>query len=244
VQEVVVEYQQVGLRYGSFQALEGVEERVYKGDVVVICGPSGSGKSSLLRCTNGLEGFQEGDIIVDGTSVKRCADLPRLRSRIGMVFQQFDLYPHLTCLRNVTLAPVKVLGWTRAKAEAKAEALLDRFGILGQALKYPAELSGGQQQRVAICRALALEPTVMMFDEPTSALDPEMIGEVLDVIRDLARDHMTMLIVTHEMRFAREIANRILFMESGRIVDRGSGRDFFDKPANPRTAQFLAKILG
>lgn len=238
----LLEYRQVGLRYGEFRVLDGITERIDERERVVICGPSGSGKSSLLRCTNGLERFQEGDIVVDGTSVRDCQNLPRLRSRIGMVFQQFDLYPHLTCLRNLTLAPMKVLGWSRAMAEAKAEALLDRFGVHDQARKHPAELSGGQQQRVAICRALILEPKIMMFDEPTSALDPEMVGEVLQVIRDLARDGMTMLIVTHEMGFARDIADRVLFMAEGRILDRGSGHSFFDRPNHPRTAQFLARV--
>ncbi len=238
----LLEYRHVGLRYGEFRVLDGITERIDERERVVICGPSGSGKSSLLRCTNGLERFQEGDILVDGTSVRGCTNLPRLRSRIGLVFQQFDLYPHLTCLRNLTLAPMKVLGWSRAAAAARAEALLDRFGVRDQATKYPAELSGGQQQRVAICRALILDPKIMMFDEPTSALDPEMVGEVLQVIRDLARDGMTMLIVTHEMGFARDIADRVLFMAEGRILDRGSGHGFFDRPNHPRAAQFLARV--
>lgn len=242
--EPLLEYRHVGLRYGDFRVLDDITERIYEGECVVICGPSGSGKSSLLRCTNGLDRFQEGDIIVDGTSVRGCANLPRLRARVGLVFQQFELYPHLTCLSNLTLAPMKVLGWSRAVAEARAEVLLDRFGVRDQARKYPAELSGGQQQRVAICRSLILEPKLMMFDEPTSALDPEMVGEVLQVIRDLARDGMTMLIVTHEMGFARDVADRVLFMADGRILDRGSGRTFFDRPAHPRAAQFLARVRG
>ncbi len=240
----VIEYRGVGLTYGGYRALEDISERIDRGDRVVICGPSGSGKSSLLRCTNGLEPFQDGDILVESASVRSCANLPLLRAHIGMVFQQFDLYPHMTCLRNLTLAPMRVLGWRREEAEAKAFALLDRFGVRDQARKYPAELSGGQQQRVAICRSLILEPTVMMFDEPTSALDPEMIGEVLQILKDLARDGMTMIIVTHEMRFAREVATKVLFMEQGRIVDRGHGAAFFDNPAHPRTKQFLARILG
>jgi glutamate/aspartate transport system ATP-binding protein len=240
----IIEYRRVGLRYGDYRALEEVSETVYRGDRVVLCGPSGSGKSSLLRCTNGLERFQEGDIVVDGESVRQCRNLPLLRTRIGMLFQQFDLYPHMNCLRNLTLAPMKALGWSRAEAERKAAALLERFGVQDQARKYPAELSGGQQQRVAICRSLVLEPKLMLFDEPTSALDPEMIGEVLQLLKDLARDGMTMVIVTHEMRFAREVANKILFMDQGRIVDRGAGDAFFERPAHPRTQQFLARILG
>ena len=242
--EIIVEYRDVGLRYGDFQALSDISERIPRGEVIVICGPSGSGKSSLLRCTNGLEPFEQGDIFVDGTSVRGCTNLPLLRSRIGMVFQQFDLYPHMTCLKNLTLAPIKVLGWRRDEAIAKAETVMRRFGILDQASKYPAELSGGQQQRVAICRSLILDPKLMMFDEPTSALDPEMIGEVLEVIRGLSLEGMTMLIVTHEMRFAREIANRIIFMEAGKIIESGSGSAFFEKPKNPRTARFLQRILG
>ena len=242
--EIIVEYRDVGLRYGNFQALSDITERVSRGEVIVICGPSGSGKSSLLRCTNGLERFDHGDIIVDGMSVK-VAPISHCYGRgSGWCFSSSTSTPHMTCLKNLTLAPIKVLGWRRDEAVAKAEAVLKRFGILDQANKYPAELSGGQQQRVAICRSLILDPKLMMFDEPTSALDPEMIGEVLEVIRGLSVDGMTMLIVTHEMRFAREIAHRIIFMEAGKIVESGSGSAFFERPKSPRTARFLEKILG
>jgi ABC-type polar amino acid transport system ATPase subunit len=241
---VVLQYRHVGLRYGDFVALEGVSEIIHEGDCVVICGASGSGKSSLLRCTNGLEPFQEGDIIFAGTSVRECRHLPRLRTQIGMVFQQFELYPHMSCLRNLTLAPMKVLGWSRRETEGKARALLERFGVLDQAHKHPAELSGGQQQRIAICRSLILEPKVMMFDEPTSALDPEITGDVLRIMKDLASDGMTLLVVTHEMSFAQEVADRVLFMEAGRVIDRGSGEEFFRNPSNPRTRRFLSRIAG
>lgn len=240
----ILEYRHVGLRYGEFVALEDVNETVHQGDCVVVCGTSGSGKSSLLRCTNGLERFQHGDIIFQGTSVRECRDLPRLRSQIGMVFQQFDLYPHMSCLRNLTLAPTKALGWPARSTESKACALLERFGVLDQAHKYPAELSGGQQQRVAICRSLILEPKLMMFDEPTSALDPEITGDVLRIMKDLASDGMTLLVVTHEMRFAEDVADRVLFMEGGRIIDYGSGKEFFRNPSHPRTKRFLARIAG
>jgi ABC-type polar amino acid transport system ATPase subunit len=242
--KVVLEYRDVSLRYGDFVAIDGVSETICEGDCVVVCGASGSGKSSLLRCTNGLEPLHSGDILFEGASVRNCDNLPRLRTRIGMVFQQFELYPHMSCLRNVTLAPMKVLGWSSTEAEVRARALLERFGVLDQARKHPAELSGGQQQRVAICRALILEPRVMMFDEPTSALDPEITGDVLLIMKELAAEGMTLLVVTHEMRFARDVADRVLFMEAGRIIERGSGVEFFRNPSNPRTRRFLSRIAG
>ena len=242
-EDTVIEIRNLGLRYGAFQALSDINETVLRKECVVLCGPSGSGKSSLLRCINGLLKFQEGDIFVDGVSVRGWKNLSTLRLKIGLVFQQFALYPHMTVLKNIALAPRKVLKQSQAETEKKAKALLDRFGIQDQMHKYPAELSGGQQQRVAICRALILEPEVLMFDEPTSALDPEMIGEVLEVILGLAREGITMIVVTHEMGFARRVANRIVFMEDGRIIERGTDESFFVKPSNPRTKAFLDKIL-
>ena len=240
---IIIEIKNLGLRYGGFQALSNVNEVVRRKDCVVICGPSGSGKSSLLRCINGLQTFQEGDVIVDGISVRGCTNLSALRRKVGLVFQQFALYPHMTVLKNITLALVKALGQPKMQAQKRAKEVLARFGILDQANKYPAELSGGQQQRVAICRALVLEPEVLMFDEPTSALDPEMIGEVLEVMLGLVKDGMTMIIVTHEMGFARRVANQIIFMEEGKIIERGTDESFFENPSNPRTRAFLDRIL-
>ena len=241
--DIVIEIKDLGLRYGDFQALANINETVLRKDCVVPCGPSGSGKSSLLRCINGLVKFQQGDVFFDGVSVRNWKDLHTLRLKVGLVFQHFALYPHMTVMENITLAPRKVMRRSRGVAENKAKELLDRFDVVNQAKKYPSELSGGQQQRVAICRALILEPEVLMFDEPTSALDPEMIGEVLEVILGLVRDGMTMLIVTHEMGFARRVANQIIFMEEGRIIERGSDSSFFENPSNPRTREFLQKIL-
>lgn len=241
--DIIIEIKNLALRYGNFQALSHINEVVRKKDCIVICGPSGSGKSSLLQCINGLAKYQEGDVFVDGVSVKSYPNLSELRSKVGMVFQQFGLYPHMTVMKNITLAPIKALGVPREKAQEIATKALQRFGVLDQANKYPAELSGGQQQRVAICRALVLEPEVLMFDEPTSALDPEMIGEVLDVMLGLVEDGMTMMIVTHEMGFARRVANEIIFMEDGKIIERGTDDSFFENPSNPRTKAFLEKIL-
>jgi ABC-type polar amino acid transport system ATPase subunit len=211
---------------------------------MVICGPSGSGKSTLLRCVNGLEPYQEGEIIVDGVSLSDPkTNLYKLRENIGMVFQRFELYPHMTVMQNISLAPMKVRKWSQEKAQKKAAELLERVGIPDKAQSYPANLSGGQQQRVAIARSLAMEPNYMMFDEPTSALDPEMIKEVLDVMIDLAKEGMTMLCVTHEMGFAREVADEIIFMDFGRIVERGTYEEFFNNPKSERAKDFLKQIL-
>ncbi|TMG75901.1 MAG: amino acid ABC transporter ATP-binding protein, partial [Betaproteobacteria bacterium] len=212
--------------------------------VVVVCGPSGSGKSTLIKCVNGLEPFQKGGITVDGISVgDPKTDLPRLRSRIGMVFQNFELFPHMTVMRNLTLAQVKVLGRSLDEATQKGLKLLERVGLAAHRDKYPGQLSGGQQQRVAIARALAMDPIAMLFDEPTSALDPEMINEVLDVMVELAREGMTMMVVTHEMGFARKVAHRVIFMDRGEIVEDALKEDFFGKPRSERAQQFLSKIL-
>jgi len=241
---VTVHARDVEKFYGAFRALRGVSLDVHEGEVVVICGPSGSGKSTLLRCINGLERIQGGDIVVDGMSVRDPrTDLKRLRSEVGMVFQSFNLYPHMTALRNITLAPMKVRRLERRQAEAVAHELLRKVGIPEKAASYPAELSGGQQQRVAIARSLAMRPKVMLFDEATSALDPEVIHEVLNVMRDLAREGMTMIVVTHEMGFAREVADRVIFMDEGVIVETGEPKTFFGRPREERTKRFLDKIL-
>ncbi|EJN07014.1 ABC-type polar amino acid transport system, ATPase component [Bradyrhizobium sp. YR681] len=228
----------------TFQVLTDCTTSVTKGEVVVVCGPSGSGKSTLIKCVNALEPFQEGDISVDGTKVNDPkTNLPKLRSRVGMVFQHFELFPHLKIIDNLCLAQQKVLDRSRDKAVAKAEQLLERVGLKEQAQKFPAQLSGGQQQRVAIARALAMDPIVMLFDEPTSALDPEMVSEVLDVMVDLAHEGMTMMVVTHEMGFARKVANRVIFMDRGEIVEDADKEDFFGKPRSDRAQKFLSKIL-
>src|SRR3989441_8169141 len=230
--------------YGSLQVLTRCSADVKKGEVVVVCGPSGSGKSTLIKCVNGLEPFEQGEIIVDGISVgDRRTDLPRLRARIGMVFQHFELFPHLTVIRNLTLAQSKVLGRSRQASLANGMRLLDRVGLREHAHKFPGQLSGGQQQRVAIARALAMDPIAMLFDEPTSALDPEMIKEVLDVMVALAQDGMTMIVVTHEMGFARQVARRVVFMDKGEIVEDVPTADFFGKPHSARAQTFLSKIL-
>ncbi|GAB6905781.1 glutamate and aspartate transporter subunit; ATP-binding component of ABC superfamily [Desulfosarcina cetonica] len=241
----MIQIQHVSLWYDkTHKALDDVSESIRRGQTVVICGPSGSGKSSLLRCINGLERFQEGRVVVDGVSVRQPGtDIHKLRAEIGMVFQHFELYPHMTVMQNITLAPMRVRKMSRAVAEKKAMALLERVGIPEKASRFPEELSGGQKQRVAIARALAMEPKIMLFDEPTSALDPEMIKEVLDVMTDLAREGMTMVVVTHEMGFARGVADRIVFMSQAKIVETGTGSDFFERPQNQRTRQFLERIL-
>jgi glutamate/aspartate transport system ATP-binding protein len=228
----------------AFQVLKDCTTSVAKGEVVVVCGPSGSGKSTLIKCVNALEPFQKGDITIDGIKVNDPkTNLPKLRSRVGMVFQHFELFPHLKIIDNLCLAQEKVLGRAHAKATEKGMALLDRVGLKEHAQKFPAQLSGGQQQRVAIARALAMDPIAMLFDEPTSALDPEMISEVLDVMVDLAREGMTMMVVTHEMGFARKVANRVIFMDRGEIVEDAPKDDFFGKPRSDRAQKFLSKIL-
>jgi glutamate/aspartate transport system ATP-binding protein len=230
--------------YGSFQVLADCTTEVSKGEVVVVCGPSGSGKSTLIKTVNGLEPFQKGEIRVDGTSVgDPKTNLPKLRARIGMVFQNFELFPHMTVTQNLTLGQVKVLGRGQDEAQQRGLKLLDRVGLLAHKDKYPGQLSGGQQQRVAIARALSMDPIAMLFDEPTSALDPEMINEVLDVMVDLAKEGMTMMVVTHEMGFARKVAHRVIFMDGGRIVEDADKKDFFGKPRSERAQLFLSKIL-
>jgi glutamate/aspartate transport system ATP-binding protein len=230
--------------YGGFQALKDCTTLIAKGEVVVVCGPSGSGKSTLIKCVNALEPFQSGEIIIDGIKLKdRKTDLPKLRAKVGMVFQHFELFPHLRIVDNLCLAQEKVLHRSHESAMAKAASLLDRVGLKAHAQKYPAELSGGQQQRVAIARALAMDPIAMLFDEPTSALDPEMISEVLDVMVDLAREGMTMMVVTHEMGFARKVAHRVIFMDQGEIVEDALKEEFFGRPRSDRAQKFLSKIL-
>ena len=240
----MIEINDISKWYGKFQVLTHCTSKVDKGEVVVVCGPSGSGKSTLIKCVNGLEPFQAGEIIVDGISVgAKQTDLPKLRARIGMVFQNFELFPHLSIMENLTLAQIKVLGRSKEEATAKGMKLLERVGLAEQAPKFPGQLSGGQQQRVAIARALAMDPIAMLFDEPTSALDPEMINEVLDVMVELAKEGMTMMVVTHEMGFARKVAHRGIFMDKGEIVEDAAKEDFFGKPRSERAAHFLSKIL-
>jgi glutamate/aspartate transport system ATP-binding protein len=241
----MIEIRHVDKWYGpSFQALKDCTTSVARGEVVVVCGPSGSGKSTLIKCVNALEPFQRGEIILDGVKVNDPkTDLPKLRARVGMVFQHFELFPHLKIIENLCLAQQKVLGRSHEEAIAKAEMLLTRVGLKDHARKYPAELSGGQQQRVAIARALAMDPIAMLFDEPTSALDPEMISEVLDVMVDLAREGMTMMVVTHEMGFASKVAHRVIFMDGGEIVEDALKTDFFGSPRSDRAQKFLSKIL-
>jgi polar amino acid transport system ATP-binding protein len=240
----VIEFRDVNKWFGPLHVLKDINLKIDAGAVVVVCGPSGSGKSTLIRCINRLESVQSGDIVVDEQRLSEPAlDPSKLRAQVGMVFQSFNLYPHMTVLQNITLAPTKVKGWAAREAEKVARELLDRVGIPNKAEVYPANLSGGQQQRVAIARALAMKPKVMLFDEPTSALDPEMINEVLEVMTDLARDGMTMVVVTHEMGFARRVAHRLIFMDEGQIIEEGTPEAFFGAPKSPRTRQFLGKIL-
>jgi glutamate/aspartate transport system ATP-binding protein len=240
----MIEMRQVSKWYGAFHVLKECTTKVEKGEVVVVCGPSGSGKSTLIKAVNGLEPFQKGEILVNGVSVgDPRTNLPKLRSHIGMVFQNFELFPHMSITDNLTLGQVKVLGRTRDQAVEKGLALLDRVGLLSQKDKYPGQLSGGQQQRVAIARALSMDPIAMLFDEPTSALDPEMINEVLDVMVQLAREGMTMMVVTHEMGFARKVAHRVVFMDQGSIVEDCTKDEFFGTQRSERAQLFLSKIL-
>jgi glutamate/aspartate transport system ATP-binding protein len=230
--------------YGDFQVLKNCTTQLSRGEVMVVCGPSGSGKSTLIKCVNGLEPVQEGEIFIDNQPVTgRGVDLPKLRARVGMVFQHFELFPHLTIVENLNLAQIKVLGRDRTTATSKGMALLERVGLKAHAHKYPIQLSGGQQQRVAIARALAMDPIAMLFDEPTSALDPEMVNEVLDVMVELAGEGMTMMCVTHEMGFARKVADRIVFMDGGEIIEDVKSEEFFGAPRSDRARSFLSKIL-
>ncbi|HVE50524.1 MAG TPA: amino acid ABC transporter ATP-binding protein [Casimicrobiaceae bacterium] len=240
----MIEIRDVSKWYGAFQVLTDCTTNVDKGEVVVVCGPSGSGKSTLIKTVNALEPFQKGDIRVDGVSVgDKKTNLPKLRARVGMVFQHFELFPHLRIRNNLTLSQIKVLGRSKEEAEQRALKYLERVGLTAQKDKFPGQLSGGQQQRVAIARALCMDPICMLFDEPTSALDPEMINEVLDVMVQLAKEGMTMMVVTHEMGFARKVANRVIFMDQGKIVEDATKDDFFGQPRSERAQQFLAKIL-
>ena len=240
----MISIENVSKHYGSFQVLTDCTAKVQKGEVIVVCGPSGSGKSTLIKCVNGLEPFQAGTITVNGVSVgDPKTNLSKLRSHVGMVFQHFELFPHMSITDNLTIAQIKVLGRSREQAVDKGLKLLDRVGLKAHADKFPGQLSGGQQQRVAIARALAMDPICMLFDEPTSALDPEMINEVLDVMVELAQEGMTMMCVTHEMGFAKKVANRVIFMDQGRIVEDDSKDAFFGAPRSERARQFLAKIL-
>ena len=242
----MIEINNVSKWYGSFQVLTDCTTSIQKGDVVVVCGPSGSGKSTLIKTVNALEPFQKGDIVVNGTSISApSTDLPKLRSRVGMVFQHFELFPHLSVTENLTLAQIKVLGRSPDDAKVRGLKMLERVGLIAHKDKYPGQLSGGQQQRVAIARALSMDPIVMLFDEPTSALDPEMVGEVLDVMVQLANEGMTMMCVTHEMGFAKKVSHRVIFMDQGKIVEDCKKDEFFGNPdaRSPRAKEFLSKIL-
>ena len=242
----MIEIKNVSKWYGPVQVLNECSVSIAKGDVVVVCGPSGSGKSTLIKTVNALEPFQKGEITVNGTALHDPkTNLPKLRSKVGMVFQHFELFPHLSVTENLTIAQIKVLGRKPDEAKTRGLKMLDRVGLMAHKDKFPGQLSGGQQQRVAIARALSMDPIVMLFDEPTSALDPEMVGEVLDVMVGLAKEGMTMMVVTHEMGFARKVADRVIFMDAGRIVEDCSTEEFFDKPdeRSERAKQFLSKIL-
>lgn len=230
--------------FGSLEVLKSISADVYEGEVVVLIGPSGSGKSTFLRCLNRLEEITGGEVVVDGVNIAdKKTDINKVRENIGMVFQHFNLFPHMTILKNMTLAPTQLLKKSREAAEAQAMTLLERVGLADRASAYPSQLSGGQKQRIAIVRALCMDPEVMLFDEPTSALDPEMVGEVLDVMKELAQDGMTMVVVTHEMGFAREVGSRVLFMDGGKILEQEQPQAFFSNPKHPRTQLFLSKVL-
>ena len=230
--------------FGDLEVLKGIDQHIKKGEKVAVIGPSGSGKSTFLRCINRLETPTEGEILIEGESITdKNTNINHIREKMGMVFQQFNLFPHLSILENITLAPMKVKGLKQEEAEKRARELLEKVGLADKAASYPAQLSGGQQQRIAIARALAMEPDIMLFDEPTSALDPEMVGEVLAVMKDLADAGMTMVVVTHEMGFAREVASRVLFMDEGYVMEEGTPSEIFDNPQNKRTQEFLSKVL-
>ena len=240
----MIDIKNVSKWYGTFQVLTDCTTTIKKGEVVVVCGPSGSGKSTLIKTVNALEPFQKGDVVGDGISLSDPkTNLPQLRSRVGMVFQHFELFPHLSVTENLTIAQIKVLGRSVDEAKTRGLKMLDRVGLMAHKDKYPGQLSGGQQQRVAIARALSMDPVVMLFDEPTSALDPEMVGEVLDVMVLLAKEGMTMMVVTHEMGFAKKVAHRVIFMDAGKIVEDATKDDFFGKPRSERAQLFLSKIL-
>lgn len=239
----MIQFSKVNKWYGEYHALADVTEEVKRGEVVVVCGPSGSGKSTLIRTVNRLEEIQQGTIMLEGVDIHgRSVDINNFRTRVGFVFQQFNLFPHMSAIDNVSLAPVKVAGKNKAEAKDLAMRLLEKVGLAHKADSYPQQLSGGQQQRVAIARALAMDPPVMLFDEPTSALDPEMVGEVLNVMKSLAKDGMTMMCVTHEMNFAREVSDRVWFMDNGRLVETGSPSDFFASPQSDRAKRFLSDL--
>ena len=242
----MIDIKNVSKWYGSFQVLTDCTTSIKKGEVVVVCGPSGSGKSTLIKTVNALEPIQKGDVVVDGISIADSkTNLPKLRARVGMVFQHFELFPHLTVTENLTLAQIKVLNRSQDEAQTRGMKMLDRVGLIGHKDKFPGQLSGGQQQRVAIARALSMDPIVMLFDEPTSALDPEMVGEVLDVMVKLAQEGMTMMVVTHEMGFAKKVSHRVIFMDAGKIVEDCTKEEFFGNPEKrtPRAKEFLSKIL-
>lgn len=242
--EVLVQVQGLQKSFGEIKVLNGIDIDIKKGEVVVVIGSSGSGKSTFLRCLNLLETPTDGSIVFEGVDITdKSVNINKHRQKMGMVFQQFNLFPHMTVLKNMTLAPVKLLGMNKAEAEAKARKLLERVGLADRADAYPSQLSGGQKQRIAIVRALCMDPDVMLFDEPTSALDPEMVGEVLEVMKELAEDGMTMVVVTHEMGFAKEVADRVIFIDEGIIKEEGDPKEFFEHPKDPRLQEFLSKVL-